>query len=208
LLAYRWCLARTTQDEELAVTQRTPGSSSGSSLGSSSGLPSPEQVTELLADEFAALGYEIDDVVVDSHTRPARIRIVADGDTPLDLDVVSELSRCASALLDSLDTGQAPYVLEVSSPGVDRPLTVEKHFRRARGRRIEVSLNDGTELTGRLGATADGVAEIAVRRGRDWEVRRLPLSDIRSAVVQVEFSPPSARELELVGGAHPKEAGA
>lgn len=182
------------------MTQRTPGSSPG--------LPSPQQVTELLADEFARAGYEIDAVVVDSHAKPARIRVVADGDTPLDLDAVAELSRCASSLLDSLDTGQAPYVLEVSSPGVDRPLTAEKHFRRARGRRVEVTLNDGTALIGRLGATADGVAEIAVRRGRDWEIRRLPLTDIRSAAVQVEFSPPSAQELELVGGAHPKEAGA
>lgn len=182
------------------MTQRTRSSSPG--------LPSPEQVSRLLADEFAGAGYEIDDVTVDAHAKPPRIRVIADGDTPPDLDAVSELSRRAAALLDTVDTGQTAYLLEVSSPGVDRPLTEEKHFRRARGRRVQVSLQDGTALAGRLGAISDGVAEIVVRRGRDWEVRRLPLADIRNAVVQVEFSAPSAQELELVGGARPKEAGA
>ncbi|MCW1960354.1 MAG: ribosome maturation factor RimP [Mycobacterium sp.] len=167
--------------------------------GSLSGLPSPEQVTELLADDFARAGYEIDAVEVDERSRPPRIRVIADGDTPLDLDAVSELSRASSEVLDSLDT--PPYLLEVSSPGVDRPLTAEKHFRRAHGRRVEVTLNDGTAVTGRLGATADGAVQLVVRVGSGWEVRPLPLSDIRKAVVQVEFSPPNPKELELVGGA-------
>ena len=162
------------------------------------GLPSPEQVIELLRDEFARAGYEIDDVVVDIRTSPARIQVIADGDTPLNLDAVAELSRSASALLDDFDTGQA-YLLEVSSPGVDRPLTAEKHFRRARGRRVELSLADGSTVTGRLGTTAEGTAELVVRSGSSLTVRRLPLTGIRKAVVQVEFSPPSAKELDLVG---------
>jgi ribosome maturation factor RimP len=165
------------------------------------GLPSPEQVTELLADEFTRAGYEIDDVVIDAGARPARIRVVADGDTPLDLDAVAELSRSASELLDTVDTGEIAYVLEVSSPGVDRPLTAEKHFRRARGRRLELVLTDGATLTGRLGATADGVADLVVRTGSGWTVRRIPLTDVSKAVVQVEFSPPNPKELEMVGGA-------
>ncbi len=179
------------------MTQRTPSCSLG--------LPSPEQVIELLSDEFARAGYEIDDVTIDGRSRPPRIRVVADGDTPLDLDAVAELSRSASALLDTVDTGQTPYVLEVSSPGVDRPLTAEKHFRRARGRRVEVQLRDGAAVTGRVGATADGAVHLVVRSGSGWEVRRLPLADIDKAVVQVEFSAPSAKELELVGGSYPTE---
>ena len=170
---------------------------------SSPGLPTPEQVIELLADEFARSGYEIDDVAVDARARPPRIVVVADGDTPLDLDTVSELSRSASAVLDAADAGWEPYVLEVGSRGVDRPLTAEKHFRRARGRRIEVSLADGQTLTGRVGETAGGEVDLVVRSGGDWKVRRLPLNEIRKAVVQVEFSAPPARELELAGVAHP-----
>ncbi len=172
------------------------------------GLPSPDRVIELLDGEFTRAGYEIEDVVVDTRTSPPTIRVVADGDVPPDLAAVSELSRAASGLLDSLDTGSSPYLLEVSSPGVDRPLTAEKHFRRAHARRVEVTLVDGAVVTGRIGAARDGVVDLVVRSGSGWTVRRIPLTDIRTAVVQVEFAPPSAAELELVGGAADTEVGA
>ena len=68
------------------------------------GLPSQQQVIELLDGEFARAGYEIEDVAIDSRTRPPRITVIADGDIPLDLDTIAELSRSASALLDDLVT--------------------------------------------------------------------------------------------------------
>jgi ribosome maturation factor RimP len=195
-LAYRgWsvpnCAAgnrvRTTQDEELAVTER------------SAGLPSPKKVIELLDGEFARAGYEIEDVVIDTATRPPRITVVADGDEGLDLDSIAALSRSASDVLDRIDT--APYVLEVTSPGVDRPLTTEKHYRRARGRKVELTLSDGSLLSGRLGETGDGTVRLVVREGgrSNFSVRELPMDGITKAVVQVEFSPPNQRELELAG---------
>ena len=68
-----------------------------------------------------------------------------------DLDTIATLSQSASRLLDQSDVVARHYVLEVSSRGVDRPLTSEKHFRRARGRKAELVLVDGSQLTGRLG---------------------------------------------------------
>ncbi|MGI9161315.1 MAG: ribosome maturation factor RimP [Mycobacterium sp.] len=171
--------------------------------GSPGGLPSPEQVTRLLAAEFALAGYEIENVTVDSRTQPPRIVVVADGDTPPDLEAVAELSRSASERLDALETGAATYVLEVTSPGVDRPLTEEKHFRRARGRKVEFELVDAETVSGRLGVIVDGVADLIVRERSRLTVRKVALSDIRKAVVQVEFSAPSAQELELAGGPSP-----
>ncbi|WAC89859.1 ribosome maturation factor RimP [Mycobacterium sp. Aquia_213] len=177
------------------------------------GLPSQTQVIELLGGEFARAGYEIEDVVIDPRVRPPRITVIADGDTALDLDTVATLSRSASALLDGLDgldgIGDS-YVLEVSSPGVDRPLTTEKHFRRARGRKVELELSDGSQLTGRVGQTGADAVALVVRDGRDWAVRDIPLAQIAKAVVQVEFSSPSAAELDLagVGETRRTEAGA
>ncbi|OBI96882.1 ribosome maturation factor RimP [Mycobacterium alsense] len=165
------------------------------------GLPSQTQVIELLGGEFVRAGYEIEDVVIDARARPPRITVIADGDDPLDLDTIATLSRSASALLDGLDSTAQRYVLEVSSPGVDRPLTTEKHFRRARGRRVEVALSDGSRLTGRLGEIRDGVLALVVRVGRDLALREIRLADITKAVVQVEFSPPAQAEMELATGA-------
>ena len=166
-------------------------------------LPSQKQVIELLDGEFARAGYEIEDVVIDTGARPPRITVIADGDDGLDLDSIAALSRSASELLDSVDSPQsgAQYVLEVTSPGVDRPLTAEKHYRRARGRKVELTLSDGSQLTGRLGETSDGTVRLVVREGgrANYSVRELPLGGIAKAVVQVEFSPPNQREMELAG---------
>jgi ribosome maturation factor RimP len=173
---------RTTQDEELAVA---------------TGLPSQTQVIELLDGEFARAGYEIEDVVIDTRTRPPRITVIADGDTALDLDTIAALSRSASRVLDGVTSIHGQYVLEVSSPGVERPLSSEKHFRRARGRKVELVLTDGSHLIGRLGETRDNTVMLVVREGREWTVREIALDDIDKAVVQVEFSSPTKRELEL-----------
>jgi len=175
---------RTIQDEELAVA---------------TGLPSQTQVIELLGGEFARAGYEIEDVVIDAGARPPRITVIADGDAALDLDTITALSRSASALLDGLDGIADRYVLEVTSPGVERPLTSAKHFRRARGRKVELALSDGSQLTGRVGETRGDTMELVVRHDRDWAVREIPLAEIAKAVVQVEFSSPAPAELELAG---------
>ncbi|MBV9353087.1 MAG: ribosome maturation factor RimP [Mycobacterium sp.] len=164
------------------------------------GLPSQTQLIELLDGTFVRAGYEIEDVLIDMRARPPRITVIADGETPLDLDAIAALSRSASRLLDGVDGIDGRYVLEVSSPGVERPLTTEKHFRRARGRKVELALSDGSELTGRIGETHGETTTVVVRSGDDWTVREIPLDEIVKAVVQVEFSPPSQRELELATG--------
>ena len=167
-------------------------------------LPSQQQVIELLGQEFARAGYDIEDVVIEATTKPPRIVVVADADQGLDLEAVATLSRSASELLDGLEqsTGELdPYVLEVTSPGVDRPLTSDRHFRRARGRKVEMTLSDGSQLTGRLGELTGGVLRLVIAEGSPgkYSVREVPRDAVTKAIVQVEFSPPNRRELDLAG---------
>lgn len=180
---------QTTQDEELAVTER------------SRGLPSPSEVAEFLSEDFARAGYEIEAVRIEEAARPPRITVIADGDTPLDLDGIAELSRLASERLDAVADIAGSYVLEVSSPGVERPLTAERHFRRAHGRKARLTLTDGSQVTGRLGTVTDGVLRLVTRANPRAPlcVREIALKDIVEGVVQVEFSMPGADELELAG---------
>ena len=173
----------------------------------SAGLPSPAEVTQLLESEFARAGYVIEDVTVVASARPPRIVVVADPDDEhdgLDLDSVAELARAASALLDEHDAASAdetPYDLEVTSRGVDRPLTARRHYRRAQGRKIEFTLTDGSHLDGRLGALNGDAVDVVVPEGGRGQlgIRRLSLDEVSKAVVQVEFSPPNRREIELAG---------
>jgi ribosome maturation factor RimP len=185
---------RTTQDEELAVASENPLRSAR--------LPSQQQVIELLESEFARAGYEVEDVVVDATARPPKVVVIADGERGLTLDALATLSRLASELLDQLDDSadEAPYLLEVTSRGVDRPLVAERHYRRAQGRKVEVTLNDGSQVTGRLGEVADGVVRLVVANRRSGlDIHELSIDDVANAVVQVEFSPPNPLELELAG---------
>jgi ribosome maturation factor RimP len=165
-------------------------------------LPSQQQVMELLEGEFTRAGFELEEVLVEASARPARIVVIADGDESLDLQAIAALSRLSAELLDKLQDSD-PYVLEVTTPGVDRPLRAERHYRRARGRKVELELTDGAQLTGRLGELADGVVRLVVagKRQGDYSVRELALDKIVKAVVQVDFSTPNPRELELSGAA-------
>ncbi|QCH24652.1 ribosome maturation factor RimP [Mycobacteroides salmoniphilum] len=168
------------------------------------GLPSDDQVIELLAPEFSRSGVEIESVVVNDDTVPARITVVVDSDSPVNLDAVAALSHTASAFLDEADTGWVAYELEITTPGVDRPLTTPVHFRRAHGRLAQIHLADGEDLLGRIGIANDDGIQVVVRKpvkGTGWTVRDLAFSDIESAVVQVEFTTPNPQELNLAGAA-------
>ncbi|AMT71674.1 ribosome maturation factor RimP [Mycobacteroides immunogenum] len=169
-------------------------------------LPSDDEVSELLAPEFSRSGVDIESVVVHGagDGKPSRITVVVDSDAPVDLDAVAALSRTASALLDEADTGWSAYDLEITTPGVDRPLTTSTHFRRAHLRLAQIRLTDGEDLLGRIGITNDDGVQVVLRKpvkGTGWTVRDLAFSDIESAVVQVEFTTPNPQELNLAGAA-------
>ncbi|WP_305095186.1 ribosome maturation factor RimP [Prescottella sp. R16] len=163
-------------------------------------VPSKERVIELLADPVEREGYDLEDVVVTAAGKHSLVRVMLDSDAGLELDEVARLSHVIAEIFDATnDFGETPYTLEVTSPGIDRPLTAERHWRRAQGRKALVDL-DGESVTARIGRLDDGVVDLVVKDGREFAVRRVELQDVKKAVVQVEFSRPDARELDLAGG--------
>lgn len=163
-------------------------------------VPSKERVVELLAEPIEREGYDLEDVAITLAGRHSSVRVMVDSDSGLELDEVARLSHVISEVFDAAsDFGESPYTLEVTSPGIDRPLTAERHWRRAQGRKALVELADES-VTARIGRLDGGAVELVVKDKRDLAVRRVELKDVRKAVVQVEFSRPDARELELAGG--------
>ncbi|GMA31784.1 ribosome maturation factor RimP [Litorihabitans aurantiacus] len=125
---------------------------------------------------------------------------LADGPGALGSDLLADVTREVSDALDAVDVPGDAYTLEVSTPGVTRPLTTPRHFRRAQRRLLRVELTDGTALTGRVtSADDDGVTLTAVApvgaptgarsggRGAAPETRTLTYPQIASAVVEVEL---------------------
>ena len=163
-------------------------------------VPSRERVIELISELVHAQGYDVEDVVVTSAGKHSAVRIMVDSDAGIELDAAAEISRLVSELFDTLEEiGETPYTLEVTSPGIDRPLTLDRHWRRARGRIARIDLA-GETVVGRIGTlNGDSVAVVIGGRG-GLTVREIALGDVQKAVVQVEFSKPSEAELELAGG--------
>jgi ribosome maturation factor RimP len=118
--------------------------------------------------------------------------VSVDADGGIDLDAVAEVSRLVSAALDADTDADAafagPYVLEVSSPGVDRPLTEQRHWRRAIGRLVEVTIGN-RPVVGRVIGTSDEGVTLDVKGVR----RQLSWSDVGRGRVQIEFNPPGAK---------------
>lgn len=138
-----------------------------------------------LTPVVARLGLDLEDVTVSVVGRRSVVRVIVDGDDGVDLDAVADVSRAISEQLDADDADgfTGPYVLEVSSPGVDRPLTEPRHWRRAAGRLVLVPV-DGEPVTARV----SGVADDGVQLDVDGTSRTVGWSSLGAGKVQVEFS--------------------
>lgn len=144
-------------------------------------------------------GLDLEDVTVTPAGKRRVLRVVVDSDDGVQLDACAELSRAASAVLDETDVmGGAPYVLEVTSPGADRPLTEQRHYRRAVGRLVKMTLHEGGELTTRITAVDEsGVdTEVPGVKGRKPTPRRVDFDQIARARVEIEFNRKDKKEEE------------
>lgn len=171
-----------------------------------------ERIVGLLEPAVAALGMDLENVRITSAGRRRLLRIVVDADGGVSLDDIATVSREVSATLDrAAAMGETPYTLEVSSPGVDRPLTEPKHWRRAIGRLVTVPLRGGPErqppqallpsspgqpgtatgspvITGRVTGTDSRGVRINVHgAGREFRY-----SELGPGIVQIEFAPQGA----------------
>jgi ribosome maturation factor RimP len=148
-----------------------------------------DAVRGLASDAAGAAGLVLEDVAVQSAGRRRIVRVVVDlpddalGGVPM--EAVATVSQLLSQRLDDSDAmGGTPYVLEVTSPGVDRPLTERRHWSRARGRLGRVTLSDGGTHAGRLSEVTD--------EGVVVDGRTLVWDDVARGRVEVEFNRPDA----------------
>ncbi len=152
-----------------------------------------ESLIGLLAPVVSAAGAELEDVSISRAGSRSVVRVVIDRDGGIDLDAVAEVSRVVGAALDAdPDAIPGSFVLEVTTPGVDRPLTEPRHWRRALGRLVSINRRHSGPITGRVSAADE---EKAVLVGDDIPGGSVAISysDVSRAVVQVEFNGPEAR---------------
>ena len=147
----------------------------------------------LIEPAVAAAGMDLESVRVTVAGRRRLVRVVVDSDHGVTLDDAADISREVSAVLDAANAlGEVPYTLEVSSPGVDRPLTAPSHWRRAAGRLVRVKVTGEGSVEGRVvGADHDGVT-----LGLAGSERRFGYGDLGAGAIQVEFGRVPDADLE------------
>lgn len=148
-----------------------------------------DQISQLVTPAVESRGLFLEDVQIVSPGKHRIVTCIVDGPAALNLDQVTEISRAISELLDAAAfMGDSPFTLEVTSPGVDRPLTKERHFAKNIGRLIKVVKNDGTVVTGRaVSTTSDSIALTVTEKKSEKEVL-IELADIKRATVEIEFN--------------------
>src|SRR3954468_13817528 len=163
--------------------------------------PATARLTGWIAPVVDGVGYDLEELVVTPAGRRTVVRVVVDRDEGVTLDDIADVSRAVSEVLDANDDGMGrPYVLEVTSPGVDRPLTEHRHWRRNVGRLVTAA-GGGDEVTGRVtDVDGAGVVLAVEAKGKPGAKkkpptpRHVPWAQLGAGRVQVEFGRAEAGE--------------
>lgn len=144
-----------------------------------------DRIETELVDPLSVLGLDVEAVELTPAGKRRILRVAVDKDGGVTLDDVADATREVSRVLDDSDVmGEQPYTLEVTSRGVDRPLTLPRHWRRNHTRLVKATLADGEAVTGRVVDSDETGAELDVAGAR----RRVEFADVKKALVQIEFN--------------------
>jgi len=139
-----------------------------------------EDISDAVTPALSALGFYLEDVTITSAGRRSMLTIIVDGDTHLSLDQVTSATKAIGEIVESIQSlGETPFTLEVTSPGLDRPLTKPRHWRKNIDRLVKIVLLDGKEVKGRIKAASENSAIV--------DESEIKFSDIKRASLEVEF---------------------
>jgi ribosome maturation factor RimP len=143
-----------------------------------------DRLAEELSGPIGDLGLDLEAVDLSSAGRRRVLRVAIDKDGGVTMDDIADATTEISRVLDDTNLmGEQPFTLEVSSPGVERPLTLPRHWRRNTGRLVTVTFSEGDPLTGRITGTDDDGALLEV----EGVERRVEYAEVRKAKIQIEF---------------------
>jgi ribosome maturation factor RimP len=144
-----------------------------------------ERLATLVGECVSDLGFDVEAIELTPAGNKRVLRIALDRDGGVGIDHITQATRALSEVLDASDVmGSQPYTLEVTSRGVERPLTLPRHWRRNSGRLARATLVDDTTVEGRIGESDDQGVELTAKKGST----RIPYDQIVTALVQTELN--------------------
>jgi ribosome maturation factor RimP len=143
-----------------------------------------DSLAAVLAAPVEALGLDLEAVDLSKAGKRSVLRVAVDKDGGVDMDDIAETTKAVSVVLDESPLmGSTPFTLEVTSPGVDRPLTLPRHWRRNITRRVLVTLREGEPLEGRIVAADEDGATLDI----DGAETPIAFDAVSKAKIQIEF---------------------
>ena len=144
-----------------------------------------DRLVSELTPPLLEMGLDLEALDVTPAGRRRLLRVAVDKDGGVTMDDVAEATKEVSRLLDASEAmGEQPYTLEVTSPGIDRPLTHPRHWRRNAGRLVKVRTQTGETVRGRISRSDEDTVRLDV----DGSPRELALAEVAKAHVEVEFN--------------------
>ena len=144
-----------------------------------------EQILQILEPIASNMGIDLEDVEIKSAGKHSIVQVSIDKDGGINLDEVAQISNQISEALDAKDVlGEKPYTLEVGSPGIDRALTLPRHWRRNNGRLVKINFGSNSEI-GRIIESDEEKVSLEVK----GKSRSINFDKIDKAFIQVEFNP-------------------
>jgi len=148
-----------------------------------------EKITELVQPAVEKAGFFLEDVHVVSPGKHRIVTCIVDGQTPLNLDQVTSVSRDISELLDAANfMDDTAFTLEVTSPGVDRPLTLARHWHKNINRLVKVVKQDGSVINGRITSVEESQVLLTEDIKGKLKEHTVVFADIKRATVEIEFN--------------------
>ncbi len=144
-----------------------------------------EQILQILEPIASNMGLDLEDIEIKSAGKNSIVQVSIDKDGGINLDEVAQISNQISEALDAKKVlGEKPYTLEVGSPGIDRALTLPRHWRRNNGRLVKINFGSNSEI-GRIIESDDEKVSLEVK----GKIRSINFDKIDKAFIQVEFNP-------------------
>jgi ribosome maturation factor RimP len=151
-----------------------------------------QTVLELVEKHLPDESHFIVEVKLEEKAGKQRLLILIDADQGVTIDTCAKVSRRVSEDLEALDLVDEAYILEVSSPGLDYPLSTLRQYQKNLGRDLKVTLSSGTDLQGNLKELGETFLKMTVKKKEKGkkateEEVLVPFEDVKKAIVQVSF---------------------
>ena len=143
-------------------------------------MPLNEEISAAIRPIIEATGNYLEELSITSAGKVKILTVIIDSDTHLNLDQVTAVTKEISEVIESLpELGDGAFTLEVTSPGLDRPLTKPRHWRKNLDRLVKIIMTSGQEIQGRIGEATETIVLV--------DSQKVSYEDIKRAVLEIEF---------------------